>query len=440
MFRIPDTALSMNARRAGMALAGLAMAALVAGCGGGDKVNPFHPSKIIAFGDENSAFESSTTTLSVSGDGAGNHVVTMRGARYTINLLTEYTDYCSNDPGVGTSLKDCTHVDLPVATASPLTFATFDSPVLVRYSSQFATARPQVVNHLESGHFSTATGTTVYRTTDLVYDCSPGVTGASGYVGNWVQTLAYGFSSGLSFGGTTQCPQDSGNGKSYAEWGAKVADVEAQKNAHRGELGNGVLVAILAGQNDIMAAYDEIGANTLTQDAASIRLREAGAQLARVINDIITTGARVVYLTVPDMGKSPKAIRESKSALATELTKAFNEGYQNQGGLVLSVTINGHKIVKVDGFSQIQGIAASYATTGGCQPLDTATMPDGVLVKTVVTDPALQKQAVLLNCTSHNLVGGASFDTFLWADDTHLAPIGHASLANLAIARVQSQL
>jgi outer membrane lipase/esterase len=400
----------------------LAMTLVVSGCGGGKKVQAFQPAQVIVFGDENSAFEDSGTTLVST---AGN--VALRGARYTVNLLTPIPIYCKVDPGTN-SVKDCPTAQLTLPGLG-VTF-TDVSTVYTRSTT------PLVVNTRETGYFSDATSTTVYLSTDFYFNCSPGVVNANGYVGNWVQTMAYDFSSSLSFGGVNQCPQDSGNGKSYAKWGAKVDEVEGQKNQHRGELGEGVLVAILAGQNDIMGAYDEVMATTLSRESALVRMREKGAQLARVINDVVSTGARVVYLTVPDMGKSPKAVA-GNATLATDLTQAFNEGYNNLGGLVLTVVTNGHKIVKVDGFTQIHNLAASYPTTGACDPTK-ITMPDHTAI-VASTDPNYQ-QALLLNCTSETIVGTSDFSAYLWADDTHLAPIGHAALAALAVSRVRDQL
>ncbi|MDI1260054.1 SGNH/GDSL hydrolase family protein [Aquabacterium sp.] len=440
MFRIPDTTrLLKNSRRTGVAVAAcLSAAALVAGCGGGDRVKAFQPTQIIAFGDEHSAFDdtSASGTPLVSADVNGTRVA-YSGSRYTINVLSENSWYCSIDPGVNTA-ETCPLAQRVLIAPTGATF-TVTSSSFKAFTGQTAQNLPlQVVNQREVGSFSTAPTTQVWRTTDRFYDCSPNsVSGLGGFIGNWVQLFAKDFGTGLTLGGTADCPQDSGNGRSYAAWGAKVDQVQAQKDLHRGELHDGVLVTILAGQNDIMAAFDEVVLTPATEEAALIRMREKGAQLAGVINDIITTGARVVFLTVPDMGKSPKAVAAGKSGLATELTKAFNEGYNNLGGLVLSVTTNGHKIVKVDGYTQIQNLAASYGSTAACDIAKT-TLPDGAPIP--ASPPELRIKAALLNCTSNTLVGTTDFSEYLWADETHLAPVGHNSLAAIAIARVRDQL
>ena len=313
-----------------------------------------------------------------------------------------------------------------------------------------------VAHEVEDGTLvnSTTTGT-VYRSSDYTYYCSVDF---NANVGNWVQVLAHNFGAGLSLGGSSGCPQDSGNGRSYAAWGATVDIVEAQVNANLGALRDGVLATMLAGQNDILASWDVVRGGG-DQVAALRLMRDKGAQLGRVINTIVGTGARVVYLTVPDMGKAPKTA--ANPALATALTQAFNEGYENAGGLVLSVLTNGHKIVKVDGFTQVNNLAASgnyVVSTAACET-DTSLvkLPNGTTLLTAFPtindggNESFKAKALLLNCTSNNLkvlTAGTSttpevrayFGSYLWADDTHLAPVGHSGLAGLAIARVRDQL
>ncbi len=410
---------------------------MVAGCGGGDRVKSFVPTQIIAFGDEHSAFDDTAAsgTPLVSADVNGTRVA-YSGSRYTINVLSENSWYCSINPGEDTA-EDCPTAQRVLIAPTGATF-TVTSSDFKAFTGQTAQNLPlQVVNQREVGSFSTAPTTTVWRTTDRFYDCSPNsVSGLGGFIGNWVQLFAKDFGTGLTLGGTADCPQDSGNGRSYAKWGYKVTDVANEVNLHRGELRDGVLVTMLAGQNDIMQAYDDVIATTTDQVSALRLMRDKGAELARVINDIVATGARVVYLTVPDMGKSPKAAA-GNAALATALTQAFNEGYENLGGLVLTVATNGHKIVKVDGYTQIQNLAASYGSTAGCDATK-ITFPDGDPIP--VPPPELRIKAALLNCTSNTLVGTTDFSEYLWADETHLAPVGHNSLAALAIARVRDQL
>lgn len=452
MFRTPDHAPLLNARRAGVAVAAsLAVAALVAGCGGGDKVKAFQPTQVIVFGDENGAFDNSTTTPLVTVNG-----VAFKGSRYTINLVTiPDQGYCALGTTPITAI-DCAASPLAPALDSAET-PTVNSKVFTT-PSQSGTGVPtvQLINELQQRTLNTIVGgvTTSTRSAqysiDRYYDCSPG---ASAYSGNWAQYLAYVLGSNLSLGGSNQCPQDSGNGISHAFWGAKVDDVVTQLDTtFRGELREGVLVAVLVGQNDIVAAYNEVTAATptLTRENALIRMRSKGQALGEAIKRIPDTGARVVFLTVPNMGKSPKAIADNQVALATDLTHAFNEGYNNVGGLVLgAASQQGHKIVKVDGYSQISALAPNYPTVAACDtdeshPAGTfVAMPDGTKlsdVPAIFNDPDLLAQAQLLNCTNGTLVSGATISSHLWADDWHLAPVGHVSLGSLAVARIRDQL
>ncbi|MBA4111296.1 MAG: hypothetical protein C0487_17085 [Leptothrix sp. (in: Bacteria)] len=467
MFRIPDTAqlLKPSSRTTVAVAACLGAAALVAGCGGGDRVKSFQPQQIIAFGDENSAFDDTATesaaTARLVDFGQAN---VPYAARYTVNVVANAQFLCKVGKPDKAARAGCVK---PSPSSDPDVLLNTDYPGYPNSTSVFL---PQIsetqfrldssipiIGEVETGELTGAIpGTTpspVYRSTDHLYYCSVDF---AANVGNWVQLLAHDFGAGLSLGGSAGCPQDSGNGRSYAAWGAKVDDVEAQVNANLGALRDGVLVTMLAGQHDILASWDavQLGGDQVT----ALRLmRDKGAQLGRVINTIVGTGARVVYLTVPDMGKAPKIA--ANPALATALTQAFNEGYENAGGLVLSVLTNGHKIVKVDGFTQINNVAASgsYVTaTSACQTSPSLVkLPNGTTVEDAANaggwSDTMKAKALLLNCTSNNLkveTAGTStaeevrayFGRYLWADDSHLSPIGHSALAALAIARVRDQL
>ncbi|RZI82016.1 MAG: hypothetical protein EOP38_17330 [Rubrivivax sp.] len=468
MFRIPDTARLSNPRRAGrVAVAScFAVTALVAGCGGGDKVKPFQPTQVIAFGDENSAFDDTTASSSsamVTYNGPGGPA-TIQGSRYTVNVLSDAGYLCKGAEPTISGLATCDNNSTLFSTTEDYpTNTSFFKPTSSAFQYRVSSGIP-IVHEVVTGTITEAISTTpspVYQTVDHVYHCSMDF---GSYFGNWVQVLIHGLGGGgLSIGAAGGgCAQDSGNGKSYAAWGADVDAVAAQVAAHRSELHDGVLVPILAGQNDIVNAFNEVlrPGSTLTEEDAKIRMRERGARLGQIINDIITTGARVVYLTVPDMGKSPLAVDAGKSALATALTDAFNEGYRDLGGLTYTTATNGHKIVKVDGFNLIAGMAASYPAKAACydDPTKVKTSDGRDLLTALpginALTPSLKAKALLLNCTSNNLVvvSGdynatpptkevrADFGAYLWADSTHMTPIGHSSLGIQAASRIRSQL
>ena len=469
MSRIPDTAQLLNSRRKGVAVAAcLAVAAVVAGCGGGARVKAFQPTQIIAFGDENSAFDDTSASpnpLVAVAPPTASSATAIVGSRYTINVVADAAflckgpaplvgaaAICASDSDIILTLPTLTSFFLPQAGASVFGY---------RLSSGIPIVHEVETVDLTQG-ISGTTPSPVYRSVDHLHYCS--VDFGNDY-GNWVQRVAHGLGGGLSLGGAAGCPQDSGNGRSYAQWGAKVDDVEIQVNTNLGVLHDGVLVTMLAGQNDIMAAYAGVLSTPGTEDAAKISMREKGAKLAAIIGTIVSRGARVAYLTVPDMGKSPEAVVGGNPGLATALTKAFNEGYKasgeerEKGGLVLSVVNNGHKVVKVDTYTQIANLAASYPATAACESdITKAKGPDGRLLSTmypaIVADSDLRAKVLLLNCTSSNLtvLSGsytatpptnevrAYYGNYLWADGRRLAPIGHANLANLAVSRIRDQL
>ncbi|RZL01444.1 MAG: hypothetical protein EOP36_11480 [Rubrivivax sp.] len=481
MFRIPDTARLLNSRRTGVAVAAcLAVTTLVAGCGGGDRVKSFQPTQIIAFGDEASAFDDTVAAASASDrlvqfNGGG---VVSYAARYTINVVADSPTFSCKTAAPDKDVTAGCSSNPNATLSTPLVAADIPSNAFVLPQSSVSgnvrtiSSIIPIVNEVVTGTFrDLSTGVAVsgvpspiYLSTDHIYYCSMDF--GNGDFGNWVQRVAHGLGgSGLSLGGASGCPQDLGNGRSFAKWGAKVDDVNTQVMANLGALRDGVLVTMLAGQNDIMAAYQSVRTSPATSDAAHKLMRDKGAQLAGIINTIVGTGARVVYLTVPDMGKSPEAIAEP--GLATTLTHAFNEGYKGSGegnesgGLVLSVINNGHKIVKVDGYNLIASLGATYGAVSACE-LDPAkvVMPNGTTVAAaaaaanpVWTSSTIEK-AVLLNCRSNNLrvISGnhaaspptpevrLTYVDYLWADGRRLAPIGHAQLAALAVSRVRDQL
>ncbi|MES2089791.1 MAG: hypothetical protein V4532_07425 [Pseudomonadota bacterium] len=402
MFRFPDSALPLNLRRTGWAAtACLAVAAVVAGCGGGTRVSEFQPTQVVAFGDEYSAFDTVGTVFGSE---------TLKGLRYTVNSVGVGTTYC-----LSTVSAICASDSSDFRTVTDFvggggeTFSFNSDPVLRQVTAQESgtgTATEAAVGS------TPVVGESVKRFIARRYRCSA-ILGTT--VGIWVQTLAQGFGSGLSFGGDQYCSTDSGNAKSYAAWGANVAAVVTQVNSHLAELHKGTLVTMLAGQNDIF----EVFSGVLSDEAGIAELTTRGRQLAVAVNDIAATGAKVVVVTVPNLRFSPSVIADGRVARMQALVYAFNHG------MTLALNDDGRKIGLVDAYVAF-GASAVDANDFACDP---------ALVKKPDGSATSGDQEKLLYCTSESLkTNGAAK---LWADAKHLGPIGHATLATLAFNRAR---
>lgn len=210
------------------------------------------------------------------------------------------------------------------------------------------------------------------------------------------------------------------NARMLARAGAKAADVTAQVEAQvaAGGFRDRDLATVLIGANDILELYSQYPARsreTLLADA-----RERGRRVAAVVNRLVGLGVKVVVSTVPDMGLTPFARREKanftdidRAAFLSQLTAAFNEQ------LGVNVVLDGRFVGLVQGDLQFQAIDRFPAGFGF------ANRSEGICT------------VALPQCTTATLVTGADPATWLWADDTRIAPGGHAQLAQLAVDRAQ---
>jgi outer membrane lipase/esterase len=236
----------------------------------------------------------------------------------------------------------------------------------------------------------------------------------------WVQTLAANF--GLVF---PQCPGSIADPQSriYAAVGAGVADISAQIDHHlaSGGFASNDLVTVLAGANDVVAQFSQypaVGADQLRANLAA-----SGAALAAQVNRIAGYGAKVVIVTVPDIGLTPFAgdrsagSTDGNPALLTRLTTAFNDA-------LLSNLINdGHKIGLVQLDEYLKAVDTSVRNG------NTSAFSNTQLAACAVALPA---------CTTNTLVADAVNASWLWADGRHLGPNGHAGLASLAVTRARN--
>ena len=231
----------------------------------------------------------------------------------------------------------------------------------------------------------------------------------------WTQVVAnvYGF-------GFAECPVGTGEQKAIARAkpGARAADLKTQVQAQvsAGGFADKDLVTVMIGTNDIRDLYEQsLAASAPSKDALLEAARQRGVEIATQVNALVDRGAKVIVVTIPDVGLSPWGLAQGATgaSLLTELTAALN------GRIRVNILNDGRFVGLVlgDEFSQTAArVPAAYsltnATTGAC----------------TVAPPA---------CTSATLVSGAMADSWLWADTTWLATGGHRQLGSLAVARAR---
>jgi len=296
----------------------LALAALLASCGGGDQVESFHANRVIAFGDEMS-------------------VINADGSKYTVNALVSGS----------TTQIDCG-----------------SNPI-------------------------------------------------------WIQSVAAAY--GLVF---PQCPGSVSDPVSriYAANGATVANISDQIDQHlsNGGFADGDLVTVLVGANDVVAQFQQYPA--VGEDQLSANLTASGKALAELVNRLADYGAKVVIVTIPDMGLTPFAgdrsvgSTDGNPALLSRLSTKFNDA------LLSNLLNDGHKI----GLVQLDEYLKAIDTA--------ARRGQGSFNNTTQAACAV----ALPQCTTNTLVADAINSVWLWADNRHLGANGQASLGSLARSRAQN--
>jgi len=238
----------------------------------------------------------------------------------------------------------------------------------------------------------------------------------------WIQSVAAIY--GLVF---PQCPGTAADPTSriYAANGAMVADLSGQIDQHLSAGGGFTandLVTVLVGANDVIAQFQQFPGVAEVQLSAN--LTSAGAALAAQVNRLAGFGAKVLIVTVPDMGLTPAAgdrsvgSTDGNPALLTRLSTKFNDA------LLANLLNDGHKIglVQLDEYLKAVDTATINAQAG-------ATFSNTTLPACAVALP---------RCTTNTLVADAVNGSWLWADGRHIGATGQASLASLAVSRAQN--
>ena len=212
-----------------------------------------------------------------------------------------------------------------------------------------------------------------------------------------------------------------------AKAGAKAADLQTQIDAQLATdaLAETDMVTVLVGMNDVLEQY----ANYPAQSSAEINatLADRGSAVAAQVNRIAALGAKVLVVTVPDMGYTPLAVNEKaahtdidRAQLLKEFTASFNTA------LRLGLINDGRKIGLVLGDEMVQAISNNFLAYGFVN----------------VTAPVCLTTAPLPNCTTQTLIDNTTTTDasaiYLWADTTHLSPGGHTRLGSEALTRAQN--
>jgi len=419
MFRVAASESPKSLRLLGLA-AVVCSALTLVGCGGGSRAKDYAPSRMVSFGDENSAFTNVTLKDEIGAD------IPLVGLAYTVNSVGLLSSPIACSYAGGLTPAPC--VTDYGGTFDAETGASIERRGYIRYAvanypGQSVTF-PSTVTVFEKGH-DHDTSASLQRTWDRAYICTAN--------NNWVQVVAAAF----GFGFPNSCGNRSG-AVSHARNGDKVADIVAQVATYRNELGDGVLVTLMGGQNDILEQYDNIKAATDKDAAKAAAINELTAravQLAGAVNTIVASGAKVIVALTPDLGQSPYAVTENASALLTELTDAFNN------------TLYIDQIARNQTGRDVAGVNAKPYTdplTRSTSYVYNAGACDSALTKPFANEvsppaPTSKPGDLVQYCTSDALVSGTTSAVYMWADAIHLAPVGHGLIGSVAYSRASNQ-
>lgn len=235
----------------------------------------------------------------------------------------------------------------------------------------------------------------------------------------WIQTVAANY--GLVFPqcNTTLTPDPVS--RIWATPGAMVADLTTQidNQLNEGGFSSTDLVTVLVGANDVVSQFQTYP--TQSEDQITANLTATAAALAAQVNRIAGLGAKVIIVTIPNMGLTPfggdrtAGSTDTNPALLSRLSTKFNDS------LLANLLNDGHQIglVQLDEYLQAVDTASIQGQSG-------ATFANTIAPECTVALP---------KCTTNTLVADAVSSNYLWADNRHLGAGGQASLGSLALQR-----
>jgi hypothetical protein len=219
---------------------------------------------------------------------------------------------------------------------------------------------------------------------------------------------------------------------------------------------NSDLVLMLAGLHDVLdlyVQYDSVNAAS-SRAALTAQASAAGTRLGNLVVQITASGARVAIAVVPDVGRSPYAVREDaahpgegRKDVLTALTTSFNSALQAKlndvrgGGhlvaLVLSATL--HRGM-YDVPTAYPPMAVSDATLLSDSAVLACSIPGGAAAYTPspAAPPAPSKTCVdgTATTTTTTTAFKPVTDTYLWADFLRYGIYGHYYLGNAAAGAI----
>ena len=180
-----------------------------------------------------------------------------------------------------------------------------------------------------------------------------------------------------------------------------------------------------AGQNDIFELYGQY--NGSNSGALKAELEQRGMNLAAQAGRIAAAGGKVLISTALALEFTPFTLNEAvlhpgedRRNVIYELGQEFNKGVrlglQGQSGTNVAIMLTSELVENMVNFKEQYG--------------------NIVNVTEPVCDVALAPSVEL--CTTDTLVTGGDVLTYLWADDKHLGPQGHAYIGSLAGSRTRT--
>ncbi|MFN0182914.1 MAG: esterase [Aquabacterium sp.] len=202
---------------------------------------------------------------------------------------------------------------------------------------------------------------------------------------------------------------------------AQSTDIEAQVDAQiaNGGINGADLAFVLVGIHDVLNLYAQYPARSEADITGD--LNERGKRTAGQVNRLVAAGARVIVVTIPDVGESPYARAQKAAHTDTDRMALIKRlVYNYNASLRLNILNDGRFVGLVLGDETSQAMTIAPAGFGLNNAVDAA-------CTTAVPD-----------CTTATLVAGATGVNYLWADDRRPATTWDGRIGALADARART--